>query len=287
MNPCALFIGRATIDVIYSVETYPGSDEKVTATRQLVGCGGPALNAAMTFSHLGGSACLLTSVGRNVLGRLIYEECERFSVKLLDRADALLFDVPVSTIVSTSSTGYRSIINAPSRIEVQRPVPAITNEHPQVVLLDQFEADAVALLSSSIQRAGVPVILDAGRWREATPLFLELTTIPIVSANFFPPGAHTKSETAQFLMEKFPRWAITCGDGGVMYGDCGRVGTIPALNVSAIDTLGAGDIFHGAFCAKLAADHGFVEALEYANRVAAESCKYLGAREWMSYAIGP
>jgi sugar/nucleoside kinase (ribokinase family) len=59
-------------------------------------------------------------------------------------------------------------------------------------------------------------------------------------------------------------------------------GSVPVPRVEAVDTMGAGDIFHGSFCYFTAIGHGFVEALEMAARIAAESCRFRGTREWMN-----
>ena len=52
--------------------------------------------------------------------------------------------------------------------------------------------------------------------------------------------------------------------------------------VDVYNTLGAGDVFHGAYCHYLARGEGAVEALELASAVAAESCRYYGTREWIA-----
>ena len=78
------------------------------------------------------------------------------------------------------------------------------------------------------------------------------------------------------------RWAITRGTNGVIWKDGGTSGEIPAVSVTAVDTMGAGDIFHGAFCHAYAPTGDFVEALNSANRIAARSCETAGTRAWMN-----
>lgn len=67
-RPQGLFVGLCTVDVIQLVDHVPSSDEKLTAREQVVAAGGPAANAAVTFSHLGGGARLLTGIGSHPLG---------------------------------------------------------------------------------------------------------------------------------------------------------------------------------------------------------------------------
>jgi sugar/nucleoside kinase (ribokinase family) len=47
-----------------------------------------------------------------------------------------------------------------------------------------------------------------------------------------------------------------------------------------VDTLGAGDVFHGAFCYYFAQTGDFAGSLQAASRVAAVSCRYFGAMRW-------
>jgi sugar/nucleoside kinase (ribokinase family) len=80
--------------------------------------------------------------------------------------------------------------------------------------------------------------------------------------------------------------AITKGAEPVSFVSAGISGVVRAPQVDVVDTMGAGDIFHGAFCYYAAAGHGFVEALVEATTVAGESCRYRGTREWMRLGTG-
>ena len=133
--------------------------------------------------------------------------------------------------------------------------------------------------SEAIRAFDRPVILDGGGWKDWSPEFLRLADIPIVSEEFFAggPGAFA-DECAPLGIE---RWAMTRGARGVIWQDRGRRGEIPALPVTAVDTLGAGDIFHGAFCHAFIETGEFVVALEHANRFAARFCASPGTRSCM------
>jgi sugar/nucleoside kinase (ribokinase family) len=287
MKPSSLFIGRSTADVISVVTTFPEPNAKVTAESHRVSAGGPALNAAIAFSHFGGSATLFSTFGSGVFGGFAAEECSAHGVQVIDRASGVLYDFPVSNIISTSETSLRCVINPPFQ-PPRFPAPAslALNDKPDIILLDQFEADAVATLAPFLKSLDAPIVLDGGSWKETTPLFLELATIPIVSSHFFPPGCRDRRAIMESLSTgNYGRWAITCGHEGVIYYNDGAMGHIAAIPVEAVDTLGAGDIFHGAFCAAFAQGRGFVSSLEFANVVAAEACKYPGTREWMSVIV--
>ena len=147
------------------------------------------------------------------------------------------------------------------------------------ILLDQYEHPFVTRHAEAIRAFDGPVILDGGGWKDWSPEYLRLADIPIVSEAFFAGGPDAfAGECAALGIE---RWAVTRGARGVIWRDRGRWGEIPALPVRAVDTLGAGDVFHGAFCHAFAESGEFVAALESANRVAARFCASPGSRSHM------
>ena len=73
MTQC-IFVGLSTIDVVYRLDEFPSVNTKVAAKSQTVLVGGPATNAAVSFSRLGGEAALVTAVGRNGLGEVVRQE---------------------------------------------------------------------------------------------------------------------------------------------------------------------------------------------------------------------
>ena len=82
-----------------------------------------------------------------------------------------------------------------------------------------------------------------------------------------------------------PYIAITAGGEAIEYLSAGDFGKLEVPQIEAVDTLGAGDIFHGAFCHSILEEENeqenFVAALESAAKVASFSCKFFGTREWM------
>jgi sugar/nucleoside kinase (ribokinase family) len=125
-------------------------------------------------------------------------------------------------------------------------------------------------------------VLDGGSWKDGTPELLKTVDTVICSANFLPPGCFSKDDVIQYLKDcGVAKVAITDGDGPIQY-SCGEsVGALSVPQIEPVDTMGAGDIFHGAFCYFAASGLEFVESLAEAAKVASESCRYAGAREWM------
>lgn len=263
------------------VEDFPGLDEKTTALANDVFPGGSALNAAVAFAYLGGEAALATSLGASGLMReFITDDLSQHRVEVLDICDDPSYRIPISIVVSTRSVGARMIVNGADE-ECRRP-KTCANLLPgdfDLIQLDQYECHFVEQHRDAIRSFEGPIIMDGGSWKEWSPDFLRLADIPIVSEVFCASGPHGFAELCTDL--GISRWAMTRGSRGVIWRDGDNAGEIPALPVQAIDTLGAGDIFHGAFCYSFAETGSFVDALAAANRVAATSCESAGTRQWM------
>jgi sulfofructose kinase len=72
--------------------------------------------------------------------------------------------------------------------------------------------------------------------------------------------------------------AMTLGAHGSLARFEGRFFYAPAYVVNAIDTTGAGDVFHGAFCYAVLEGMPMLAALDFSNAMAALNCTALGAR---------
>lgn len=295
MTVCALFVGLATLDLVYLAERAPRPDEKVVAERQLVAAGGPAANAAVTFARLGGSATLLTAVGTGVPADAAAAELASRGVEVRDAAAGEPDVLPVSSIVVTAGTGDRAVVSRNAgRHEVAPPADlADLLAGVGVVVLDGHHPRLCVAASLAARAAGVPVLLDAGSWKPVTERLLPLCELVVASADFRPPGAAT---TLDFLVDAGARVAaVSRGSAPLRWatanaadGDGNQRGEVPVPAVDVVDTLGAGDVLHGAFAYAVAVDKGrprLPHALEFAAGIASLSCSTFGTRDWLDHAV--
>jgi sugar/nucleoside kinase (ribokinase family) len=270
------------LDVIALVAEYPNPDGKIKALENDLIPGGSSLNAAVVFANLGGEATLASSLGASGLSRnFVLAELNKYSVDLHDICDDPYYHLPLSTVVSTSGLGTRMIINdSQDDCDIFRDCRELFSGKFDLLQLDQYERYFVEQHFSEIGDLDCPIVLDGGSWKEWSPDFLRLVDIPIVSEAFLSDGFESFIEMCANL--GLSRWAITRGSEGVIWRDGDKTGEIPAVSIEAVDTLGAGDIFHGAFCHAFAETGMFVEALNSANQIAAKSCESMGTRSWMN-----
>lgn len=280
-----IFVGLSTIDVVYRVDKFPAPNTKIAAQSQDVSVGGPATNAAIAFAHLGGSPTLVTAAGRHALADVVRKEVEGQSVRLIDLYPAFE-ETPAISSVTVDGTGRRNVVSA-NAARISAPAAeadARALEQARVVLVDGHFMQACQAWAAAAHARGTPVVLDGGSWKEGTEELLGNVAIAICSADFRPPGCPNEEKTVRYLKQRGVKHiAITHGAEPVLFESGSSSGTLRVPQVEAVDTMGAGDIFHGAFCFFLSIGHGFVEALAEAAQIASESCCYRGTREWMQH----
>lgn len=279
-----IFVGLSTVDVIYAVDQFPSANKKVVARSQDVYIGGPAANASITFGHLGGTSTLVTVVGRHPLASLVRQELQRDSIRLID-LNPEFDEVPVISSISVNKLGERNIISAnATRVNVlAAQLDEAVFDQPAVVLVDGHYMQACQVWASAACARGIPVVFDGGSWKDGTEELLKSVETAICSADFLPPGCATEDDVVNYLKNcGVKNIAITKGAQSVRFVSGVASGAVPVPKVQVTDTMGAGDIFHGSFCYYSSAGLAFVEALEAAARVAAESCRFRGTREWMA-----
>jgi sugar/nucleoside kinase (ribokinase family) len=264
----------------------PAADEKVVAHKSLLVAGGPATNAAVAFAQLGGTqgnrATLVSAMGEHPLNALLREDLQTHGVTLFDLAPTRLAAPPVSSIVVTADTGDRAVI-ACNTVAMQADANSVSSDllqGIQVVLIDGHQMAASAQIATWAKARQIPVVIDAGSWKPDFESVLTLADVVVASANFFPPQCQTPDDVFAYLKAlNVPQMAITQGAQPILYIDAEESGEIEVPKIRAADTLGAGDILHGAFC-HFYLTHTFTEALLKASRSASFACQYWGTRDW-------
>jgi len=284
MTKTGLFVGMLTLDFLYLTNTYPEKNQKVVATDYAVTAGGPATNAAVSFSHFGNNSNLLAVVGNHPITQLIKSDLDNYKIKILDLDKNRSEPPPVSSIITTEKTGDRSVISI-NATKFQAGGEVISEDMMagvNIVLIDGHQMSASLEIAKLAKAKKIPIVIDGGSWKPGFEEVLPLADYVICSANFYPPKCQVKEEVFSYLSRlNIPYIAITEGGEAIEYLNTGYFGRLEVPQVEVVDTLGAGDIFHGAFCHYILEEDNFVNALESAAKVASDSCQFFGTREWM------
>jgi sugar/nucleoside kinase (ribokinase family) len=188
-------------------------------------------------------------------------------------------------VLLDATEATRTIVNPPrSTTELIRRMAWDSNwgEIPSVAHSDGFHLNETMPVLASCREAGTMLVLDGGSWKPGTDEIARLLTAAICSERFSVPGRppHPDSTIAWFAERGVPHVAVTRGGKPILGWDRGHRFEIEIARIDALDTLGAGDVLHGAFCFHFARLQDFEPALRLAADLATRSCRGLGIRAW-------
>jgi len=293
--------GLATLDVVQVVDHVPGPDEKLVAHELSVTFGGPAANAAATAVALGVPTVLVTALGTGPVADLVRAGLQAAGVDVVDLLERASGSPAVSSVLVTRATGERAVVsvNATGASDVVATPEALdAAAGASAVLVDGHHLVAAEALA---RRATGPVLLDGGSWKPGLERLLAHVDHAVLSADFAVPSGGDAVLSAGLaspsgvdgLLEAVaalgPRTVgRSAGAGAVTVRVTGppveRFEVLPPTVQVAdvVDTLGAGDVLHGAIAASLARGADIRTAIRDGVRRASESVRHAGALGWVA-----
>lgn len=273
--PDVLVVGMAVVDFLFEVDSMPDKAEKYVASNAQIVGGGGAANAACAIAALGGSALLSARVGNDMVGTLILDDLQARGV------DCSIVEVSDHGISSYSSVlidaeGERQIVNYRGR-GLSDDVSEIERATPKAVLADtRWKAGAITAMQLA-KKKNIPGVLDAEA--PLDPEILKLSSHIAFSrqgleslAGDLSHGAGIEAALRQ-VQDTYSGWvAMTDGANGVYSLHKGQLLHQVAATVDVVDTLGAGDVWHGAFTYRLACGSDERSAVEFASAAASLKC---------------
>ncbi len=270
-----LTVGIAVLDDIYTIPVALRPGEKHRSTAMASVLGGSATNAALAITRLGGEARLITRIGDDAAGDTLRQMLEANGVDLSLSTPCAGMRTSRSAIILEPG-GDRTIINDLDPALPDAPVwlisalPAGTD----AVLSDVRWESAARRLFEAARRAGKPAILDGDRAPGDRGL-LDLATHCVFSAQGLRELAGIDDLAAALLAFAAGRpgyFAVTDGARGVFSYENGKIARYPAFRVTPVDTLGAGDVWHGAFALAIGRGETIADAIRFASAAAAIKC---------------
>ena len=289
--PLALFAGLTTLDVIQQVERLPSPNEKVAALDFAVAAGGPATNAAVAYAHLGGEPTLRTRLPEHPLTDLIAADLAACGVRL-DAEPAPPGPPVTASIMVTRATGDRAVVSpSASAVATDRaPGPPPALDGVRAVLVDGYHPDLAVPLARAARASAIPVIMDAGSLKPHTADVIREVDLVVASADLATPGGSRDPEDVLTWIASLgvARAVITRGARPLLWRVRAAQGEVPVAPVRVVDTLGAGDFFHGALVWRLATlgmdDARLAQDLAWAADAVAPSLRTFGTRTWLTHA---
>jgi len=280
--PQVLCIGHAVQDLVFSVDEMPEKPEKHQATGFETVGGGPAATAAVAICRLGGAAKLAARVGDDLMAGLIVTELESYGVDcaLLKRMAGGRSSV---SAVVVDSAGERLIVNYLDREMGSKPdwLPERLPDNVTAVLADSRWPEGALFGLNMARQHNVPAILDADLPAPLDGKLVEAATHVAFSAGGLAEfsGIEDPAEALRSVDGQTEAWCcVTLGSQGTLAIQDGRLTHQPAFDITVRDTLGAGDVWHGAFALALAEERPIAEAMTFASAAAALKVQNGGGR---------
>ena len=267
-----LCTGAAVLDFVFHMSEFPVGGQKFGTHEAEIHGGGNAANAAVAITRLGGNAVLAAALGEDVVAHSILDELKSEGVDI-SRVSQMAGAASSYSCIIIDKAGDRQIINFRGR-----GLKTETGWFPELegisaVLSDTRRVNAATAALSYARGIGVPGVLDAEEPIDLS--LLQLATHVAFSMQGLMSLAPNSSEleTLASVAKEHGNWTcVTDGAMGVWWSDGGSPQHIPAIPVKAVDTLGAGDVWHGAFALELGRGRNEVDAIQVANVAAALKC---------------
>jgi sulfofructose kinase len=283
-NKHVICVGAACWDTVFQVEQIPAAGVKALALHAVQRAAGMAVNAAVALSRLGMSVHMWTRIGDDETGRLFMQEMQRERIN----ADGVRVLAGVQTSFSSILVDLQGERTLVPFFDAKIPPDASWLPLDKVagagaVLVDMRWLEGAVAALRHARQCGVPGILDADTapaqdLNDMIPLashvLFSASALNIVRPGMAPEAAlrdvagHNPADVV----------GVTLGPEGALLWtrESGCVLHEPAPRIQAVDTLGAGDVWHGAFAWGLVRGLPMPEIVQWANLAAAMKCEVFG-----------
>jgi sugar/nucleoside kinase (ribokinase family) len=281
-------LGSALWDTIFRVDHIPPHGGKVLPTIAVQGASGMATVAAVSIARLGGRASLWSRIGDDHTGQMFIEDLAREGVSTAGVRQLPNVRTPFSTIL-VDKRGERLVVPyfAPALDTDTGWLPLHEIASAGAVLCDMRWLHGAEVLFSHARRLSIPTILDA----DVAPVDDLRAMMPLADHVLLSePALHSLSgasspeealvEVASTLSARVA--GVTLGArGSLIWQNDDGAGTLrrfPTINIRALHTLNAGDVWHGTYAYGITRGWDLARTVRAASVAAAMKCEHFGGR---------
>jgi sulfofructose kinase len=277
-----LCAGIGVQDIVMRVENFPAPGTKVAASEFIITGGGCAANAAVTIARLGGRVAFAGPLGGaddHVSNRIVTD----LNAEGIDCSGAVRVDGGTASVslILLDAQGEKTIATRRG-MRLGHVLPADARQlvaDADAVLIDNRFPEFVMAVCQAAQARKIPIVIDLDQTTKVDDPLLALGTHVVSSAEALrgTTGLDDTGAGLKRLAEHVSGFlAVTDGPNGITWLDQGSLRHLPAFKVTVIDSLAAGDAFHGAFTLALAEGRGVIDAMRFGSATAALKCMKFG-----------
>ena len=280
-----LVIGHAAYDMTFPMDKFPEENTKTRVISRVECGGGPSFNAAYLLGKWGMDVTFAGVVGNDTYGRRLKNQLQTVGVKTdyLQMSDK--FPTTNSVIIANTSIGTRTVLTY--RPENMKMDDFELGFEPDIILMDGQEYD---LSMKFIEKYPNSVtIIDAGRPKEHIIELSKKVNFVVCSKEFAETVTDIKIKNNTSIIDLYKKMesifpgkvVVTLESQGALYKYDNQIKIMPSLKVKAVDSTGAGDIFHGAFTYALANNYDLEKTIIISNVAGALSVTKIGSLDSM------
>ena len=277
-------VGLNATDTLLLVPHFPAYAGKVPFEEEVVSPGGQVASALVACARLGLRARYIGAIGDDERGRIQLESLRGTGIDIEHVRIRPNCPNQSAYIVIDRSTGERTVLwrrDDGLRIDPEQILPEQI-ACARLLHIDGHDTPAVERAAAIARSHGILVTVDVDTIYHGFDRVLPHVDYLLASSEF--PTAWTGQSDPFKALELMQREygmkvaAMTLGAHGALARENGEFFYSPAFVVNCVDTTGAGDVFHGAFCYAVLQEMPMRDALEFSNAMAALNCTALGAR---------
>jgi sulfofructose kinase len=281
-------LGCAFWDTIFKVDHIPGHGAKVLPDRAIQAASGMATAAAATIARLGGNVELWARIGDDPTGDSFLHDLSRETVRI-ERIRRIPGARTAFSTILVDSAGERLVVpyTDPSLDPDPSWLPLHEVASAAAILVDMRWPEGAKALLAEARRHGMPTILDA----DVAPPEMLREMIRLADHVLFSEPALLSLATSGSSRDALREVAaeleaqvvgVTVGAAGALIWKReaaeSTVYEVPSVPIRAVDTLNAGDVWHGTYVHGLVNNWGLLQTVRLANIAAAMKCEHFGGR---------
>ncbi len=278
-------LGQASLDSLGRISDFPVEDAKAELLDLQTQCGGPASTALVTLSRLDVETSFLGSVSNDPIGVQIQEDLEAEGVDATFLNITPGYTSQYAFIAITRTSGKRTIFWHRGTVPPINPneIDLKPYSGAKILHLDGLMIEASIEAARQAKKQGLRIVMDAGTMREGSLDLISMVDVLIASERFAAPitGEGASPENALQALSKY-----TPGDVVITLGKAGSIGLAQnrlhrqqSFPVKALDTTGAGDVYHGAYIYGILKNWPMGDCMRFAAAASAIKCTQIGARK--------
>lgn len=268
-------LGILVKDIVFRVPSIPATPQKLTCSAMRTQFGGMAATAAAAAAALGGTVEFWGRVGDDQTGQEAAHALREAGIQASLKASAGSRS-PVSAVI-VDDAGERMLAVYTGELDPAADwLPLDTLRGAGAVHADFRWVEGARALYGAARALAIPRVLDADAGnpealRELIPLADHIIFSERGLAEYAGnlPAGQALQQVARAHQAVV---GVTLGEKGSLFCHDGHVQAFAAHRITAVDTNGAGDAFHGAYALALARGEGWLQAVSYAGAAASLKC---------------